>query len=304
MLLEANNLIKSFKLKSKKSIAVDDISFCVDHKECLGIIGESGSGKSTTANLIAGFYKPDSGKINFNGRDLLSLSKREQKRQRLDMQMVFQNPAESFNPKMKLIKAIMEPLEIRGGSSIAEMKERAMEALRMVGLKDEYAEKYGWQVSGGECQRAAIARAIVSRPKLLICDEVTSALDVSVQAQILKLLDTLREELDMSYIFISHDLASVSSICDRVAVMYKGSILEYGKTMDIVSSPKHPYTKDLLESVRNPGGSEIYERDDFGPISGCKYYKNCRVADKECTKITFEQPDVKEFALCSRKESV
>ena len=302
MLLCVEGLTKTFKKKSKVSVAVNNVSFTVGSKECLGIIGESGSGKSTTANMIAGFYPPDSGSITFNDTDLLSLSKRKQRELRMDMQMVFQNPAESFNPKIKLLNAIMEPLDIRGGMTSDEKKAKVMEALNMVELKEEYACKYGWQISGGECQRAAIARAIVSRPKLLICDEVTSALDVSVQAQILKLLDNLRETLDMSYIFISHDLASVSSICDRVAVMYKGSVLEYGKTMDIVGTPRHPYTQDLLESVRNPGGQEIFERDEFPPEKGCKYYLNCRIADEECKSFTPEASSEDSYCLCRKQK--
>ena len=202
--------------------------------ECLGLIGESGSGKSTVANLAAGLRKPTSGQISFYGEH---------------MQMVFQNPLTSFSPKMKILDSVCEGLRYRTTMTRKEQEARAYEVLEMVGLKQEYAQKYSHELSGGECQRAAIGRAIMIKPQLLICDEVTSALDVSVQAQIIRLLHNLKREMKMSYLFISHDLALVSSICDRIAVMYEGGIVESGSVREVLDNPREDYTKKLLDAV-------------------------------------------------------
>ena len=280
MILEVKNLVKQFKKGKQSQLAVDHVSFALEEKKCLGIIGESGSGKSTTANMIAGFLKPDGGSILFEGEDLCQAKGRKSSKLRQHMQMVFQNPQESFNPKMKLKEAICEPLlclGIRG-----DLQSRLMQALELVELKKEYADKYPWEISGGECQRAAIARAIICEPRLLICDEVTSALDVSVQAQIIRLLNDLKTTLGMSCIFISHDLASVSSICDDIAVMYKGKYLEYGKTMDVVRSPGHPYTRDLLENALHPGEEPVYENPENTIKSRCIYAGYCREFTEKC----------------------
>lgn len=233
-ILEIKNLNKKFRDGKKEFYAVRDVSFSIAEGECLGLIGESGSGKSTVANLAAGLIPPTSGEITFSGEH---------------MQMVFQDPLMSFSPKMKILDSLCEGLRYRTSMSRKEQEQRAYEVLDQVGLKQEYAQKYSYELSGGECQRAAIGRAIMIHPQLLICDEVTSALDVSVQAQIVRLLKNLREEMRMSYLFISHDLALVSSVCDRIAVMYEGRILEEGPVREILNHPKEDYTKKLLDAV-------------------------------------------------------
>lgn len=234
LVLDVKGLKKTFIRQKKEKIAVDNIDFHIKPGECLGLIGESGSGKSTTAYMVGGLLKPSSGNILFNGNY---------------MQMIFQNPNMSFSPRMRLLDSICEGLRYHTNLSKMEIEQRALEALDMVLLKREYADRYSWQLSGGECQRAAIARAILIRPQLLICDEVTSALDVSVQAQIIHLLYNLKKELGLSYLFISHDIALVTSICDRIAVMYQGKIIETGNTMDVISNPKKDYTKLLIRSA-------------------------------------------------------
>lgn len=233
-ILEVQNLSREFRQGKKVWNAVNDISFSIDKGECFGLIGESGSGKSTAANMISGLLEPTAGQIKFYGKNL---------------QMVFQDPKASFSPRMNILDSLCEGLRYRAHMSREEQKKRAYQVLEQVGLSREYAGRYCNQLSGGECQRAAIGRAIMIQPELLICDEVTSALDVSVQEQIVELLKKLQRELGMSYLFISHDIALVSGICDRLAVMNQGEIVEMGKTSDIISNPQENYTKKLMESV-------------------------------------------------------
>lgn len=233
-MLKVENLNKSFRHSKEEIPAVKNVSFAIRQGECLGLIGESGSGKSTVASMVSGLLRPSSGKVDFKGKNL---------------QMVFQDPIMSFSPKMKILDSLCEGLRYRTDFSRKEREERAFQVLEMVGLKKELAGKYNYELSGGECQRAAIGRAIMIQPELLVCDEVTSALDVSVQAQIIRLLKRLAEEMKMSYLFISHDLALVSSLCDRIAVMYRGEIVEIGNTREIIASPKKKYTRQLLDAV-------------------------------------------------------
>ncbi len=233
-ILEVQDLSREFRQGKHTWRAVDQVSFSIRRGECFGLIGESGSGKSTTANMVSGLLKPSSGSIQFSGQYL---------------QMVFQDPKASFSPGMNILDSICEGLRYRTNLSRKEQKQRAFQVLDQVGLSREYAGKYSSQLSGGECQRAAIGRAIIIHPELLICDEATSALDVSVQEQIIALLKRLRSELGMSYLFISHDLALVSEICDRVAVMQHGKIVEMGETSEVIRNPKEAYTRQLLDSV-------------------------------------------------------
>lgn len=238
LILEAKNLKKSFRTREHKSAmmhAVDDVSFQIEKGECLGLIGESGSGKSTTAYMAAGLLKPDSGEVIYHINH---------------WQMVFQDPMKALNPRMKILDCICEGMMYhRHGLTPAQIKEKALRMMDLVHLDRSLANRYSRELSGGECQRVTIARAILVEPKLLICDEVTSALDVSVQAQIMSLLAELKKEMNLSILFISHDIALVSNFCDRVAVMYHGKIVEEGKTMDVIHNPKEVYTKQLIESV-------------------------------------------------------
>lgn len=234
LILDVRGLEKTFRAQKKQIKAVTGVDFSLKRGECLGLIGESGSGKSTTANMVGGLLRPTAGSVTFFGKH---------------RQMVFQNPVMSFSPRMRLLESIGEGLRYKTNLSRAEIERKALEAMDMVLLKREYAKRYSWQLSGGECQRAAIARAILIRPELLICDEVTSALDVSVQQQIIQLLDNLKRELGLSYLFISHDIALVSSICDRIAVMLEGKIVETGPTREIIHNPQHEYTRLLIRSA-------------------------------------------------------
>ncbi|MCC5909112.1 MAG: ABC transporter ATP-binding protein [Clostridiaceae bacterium] len=252
-ILEVHNIKKTFGKGKYKITAVDDVSFQIMPGEVLGLVGESGSGKSTIAKLITHLQKVDEGNIFFDGKDISNIKGKACLEVYKEMQMVFQDPVGSFNPRMKIGEAIKETLchlcYNPKAMSKAHMKEAIVSLLKQVGLKSEYANKYPHQLSGGECQRAAIARAIAVHPKLLICDEATSALDVSAQAQIIELLMELEKSLDMAILFISHDLALVSCICDRICVLYKGQEVESGETKGIIEAPKHPYTKKLLSSV-------------------------------------------------------
>lgn len=233
-ILTVENLKKMFRGGKNEIQAVNDVSFSIHRGECFGLIGESGSGKSTVAKIVSGLLKPSAGKVRFTGKN---------------MQMVFQDPVTSFNPRMTILDSLCEGVRYRTRLSRKEQEERAYEVLEQVGLKKEYAKKFSHELSGGECQRAAIGRAIMIKPELLICDEVTSALDVSVQAQIIYLLKKLADEMQMSYLFISHDLALVSGLCDRVAVMCQGEIVEMGETRGVLEHPKEVYTKQLVDSV-------------------------------------------------------
>ena len=247
-ILEIKNLKKVFYKNKVPFTAVNDISFEMKKGECLGLVGESGCGKSTTAKLITHLIKPDGGSILINGKEILDVKGKTLKELYQDVQMVFQMPQDSFDPRRSLGDGIMESMRNRGMKK-AEARERMMELLRMVELEPEYAKRYPHEVSGGQCQRAAIARALSVEPKLIICDEATSALDVTVQAQIVELLGRLQREMGLSILLICHDLALVQALCDRVLVMYKGSIVEEGIPDEVIGSPKKAYTKVLIESV-------------------------------------------------------
>ncbi len=232
-ILEVKNLKKVFARK-KDVPAAEDVSFQIKRGEFFGLIGESGSGKSTVAYMISGLVKPTEGHVFFYGGH---------------MQMVFQNPLMSFSPRMQILNSICEGLNYMTDLPRSEIRRKALEAMDMVQLNRDYANRYSRQLSGGECQRAAIARAILIRPELLICDEITSALDVSVQAQIIELLCGFKREIGLSCLFISHDISLVGSICDRVAVMHQGRIVEEGKTEEIICRPQKEYTKKLINSA-------------------------------------------------------
>jgi ABC-type microcin C transport system duplicated ATPase subunit YejF len=239
-----------FNRTSTQIRAVDDVSLQIQPGECLGVIGESGSGKSTLGRLVLGLQPCDSGGVWFAGTDLASLSHNQRQKLRSQMTVVFQEPQESLNPRMKVGAIIEEPLVIHAQElSRGERRERALATLRQVALDPSLYDRFPRRLSGGQQQRVSIARAIITRPRFVVLDEPTSALDLSVQAQILDLLQRLRQQMQLAYLFISHDLDCVSFIADRVAVMYRGQIVETGPTEDVLHRPQHPYSQTLLGSA-------------------------------------------------------
>lgn len=248
LILEAKHLKKVFRTGKKRFMAVEDVSFALHRGECLGIVGESGSGKSTVARMLTRLTDVTDGEILFLGKDITRAKGKDLREVYRNMQMVFQMPAESFDPRCTLGDGIGESLRNRGMEK-NEVKKRVCQLLGTCGLEPEFADRYPHEVSGGQCQRAAIARALAVEPKLLICDEATSALDVTVQKQILELLIKLKEQQNLSFVFICHDLALVQSFCDRVVVMHQGKAAETGTPDAIIHRPETEYTKRLVESV-------------------------------------------------------
>ena len=249
LVLEVEHLTKTFVSPGREDYtAVNDVSFSLHSGEKLAIIGESGSGKTTVVNMITRLLDATSGTIRLDGEDITFKKGRELKNVYKKMQMVFQTPTESFNPRRTLGDGIAESLINHGGKK-KEALEEAGHLLELCGLEREFAKRYPYEVSGGQCQRAAIARAIAISPKLLILDEATSALDVTIQKEILELLEKLKTERNMTYLFICHDIALVQNFCDRVLVMYHGKIVEEGKPDEVICHPKEAYTRRLIESV-------------------------------------------------------
>lgn len=253
-LLDARNLTRRYQMPRTSLLqspeiltAVDNTSFAIHAGQTLGIVGESGSGKSTLARMVMAFETPDKGEVFFQGKNLHTLSPKELRKQRQGFQMVFQDPFGSLNPRRPVGWSVAEPLRAIGADT--EMGKRTKEALEQVGLHADAADKYPHEFSGGQRQRVAIARAIITRPALIVADEAVSALDVSVQAQILNLLMDLQEDLGLGILFISHDLAVVSAICDQILVMQHGKPLEAGETADVLDNPRHDYTRTLLEAA-------------------------------------------------------
>lgn len=292
-LLEVSDLYKTFSDYNSSFVAVDHLSFSLEKGECLGLVGESGCGKSTTVSLIMHLKHADSGKIFFDGKELNS--KKAVKEARSNLQMIFQNPVDSFDPKYTLLDGVKQGLRFFNNPGKEELERRAKDAIRYAGLKESYYNKKISQLSGGECQRAAIARAIISEPKIIICDEATSALDVSVQAQVIELLKRLQREKQISYLFITHDLLLTRHICNRIAVMYQGSIVEIGDTKEILDNPEHPYTKLLMSCVLKPRITKDFKFVSYDVIRepaplGCKFYEYCPCAKEICMK---NRPELK-----------
>lgn len=248
-ILTVRALTKTFRLSGREDVqAVRDVSFELRPGECVGLIGESGSGKTTLVNLITGLTPATSGSVLLDGADVTQLRGRALRSVWKKLQVVFQTPMESFDPRRTLGDGITESLR-NAGVSRAKAMERAAELMELCGLPQEFLRRYPHEVSGGQCQRAAIARALMIEPKLLICDEATSALDVTIQAEIIELLRRLRQELDMTILFVCHDIALVQQFCDRVLVMYRGAIVEQGEPTAVIREPRDPYTKELIDSI-------------------------------------------------------
>jgi ABC-type oligopeptide transport system ATPase subunit len=254
-LLEVRHLVKHFVrgqgLLRKPSIvkAVDDVTFTIEEGEMFGLVGESGSGKSTTGRCILRLIEPSSGEVLFRGENVLGFSRSRMRLARRDMQIVFQDPYSSLNPRMRVGDIVEEPLIIHGLGTRDERRARVAELFRLVGLEADYLTRYPHEFSGGQRQRIGIARALALNPALIIADEAVSALDVSIQAQVVALLMELRERLKLTYLFIAHDLRLVEDVCSRVAVMYLGKIVELGDTRSIFARPTHPYTQALLSAI-------------------------------------------------------
>jgi len=254
-LLDVRSLVKLFSRRDHPfapptvTRAVDEVSFGVEEGDLFGLVGESGSGKSTTARCILRLIEPDAGEVFFRGKNVLSFSKAEMRAARRHMQIVFQDPRSSLNPRMRAAAIVEEPLIIHGIGTSAERRKRVEELFDLVGLAHDHLTRYPAEFSGGQRQRIGIARALALNPAFVIADEAVSALDVSIQAQIMTLLMDLRERLRLTYLFIAHDLRLVEHVCNRVAVMYQGKIVEMGETQALFGQPAHPYTRALLSAV-------------------------------------------------------
>jgi oligopeptide transport system ATP-binding protein len=309
-LLEVNNVVHEFHVRGAGGIrsgtvhAVTDVSFYINAGETLGVVGETGSGKSTLARCVLQTPRPKSGSVRFQGTELVGLRGGRLRLARRDMQMVFQDPFGSLNPRWKISEIVEEPMVGFGSGDAASRRERVRELLDLVGLNpDTYGRRHPRELSGGQCQRVAIARAIALHPALLVCDEPVSSLDVLIQAQVLNLLETLRTELGLSYLFISHDLALVKQVSDRVAVMHLGQLCEVGPAEEMYRAPRHPYTVQLLASIpsldptkpranaRALAGGE--PPSPLNPPSGCRYRTRCPRAQQLCAD---ERPLLRELS--------
>ncbi|MGB9181952.1 MAG: dipeptide ABC transporter ATP-binding protein [Pyrinomonadaceae bacterium] len=302
-LVRVRALFKHFPVEGSDDVvrAVDGVTFEILRGETLGLVGESGCGKSTVGRCLLRLIEPTSGEVLFEGRDVLSLGRRELRELREEMQIIFQDPYASLNPRMTVRNIVGEPLVIHKIGNRSEQRERVAELLRKVGLDPDYMNRYPHEFSGGQRQRIGIARALALNPKLIVADEPVSALDVSVQAQVVNLLQDLQKEFGLTYLFISHGLAVVEHISTRVAVMYLGRIVEVASAAELYARPLHPYTEALLSAIPVPDPAAkrkriVLEGDvptPINPPSGCRFRTRCPAAIAECAQI---DPDLREIS--------
>lgn len=317
-LLKVEHLHKEFptgsgfmggKFSKKVVSAVNDLSFEIRAGETFGLVGESGCGKSTTGRAIMHLDPPTSGKVYFEGRDISKMNKKELKAMRREMQFIFQDPYASLNPRMTIGEIISEPMVIHGIGTPEERIERVRELLDVVGLNSEHINRYPHEFSGGQRQRVGIARSFILRPKLIICDEPVSALDVSIQAQVLNLLKDLQKQYGTAYLFIAHDLSVVQHISDRVAVMYLGKMVELSDWKSLYAEPNHPYTQALLSAVPIPDPDVQQNRkriilagdppSPIDPPSGCRFHTRCPIAQAKCSEEAPEFREIGEGHFCA-----
>ncbi len=310
VLLEIRNLKKYFPVKKDKGVlrkknavlkAVDDVSFTLYENETLGLVGESGCGKTTLGRTVMRLYEPTEGKIIFNGRDIAGMTPRKLAPYRKDMHMIFQDPYASLNPRMNVSEIIMEAMENDKEIPKTKRRDRVLELLDMVGLNSDHANRFPHEFSGGQRQRVGIARSLAANPRFIVCDEPISALDVSIQAQVVNLLKELQEKLNLTYLFIAHDLSMVQYISDRVGVMYLGRLVELTTSEKLYENPLHPYTTALISTIPIPD-PDVEERKErillegeipspINPPSGCAFRTRCSKAAAKCTE---ECPSLKE----------
>jgi oligopeptide transport system ATP-binding protein len=298
-LLEARDLVKhfpvqatAFKRGGEVVHAVDGVSLDVRTGETLGVVGESGCGKSTLGRLLVRLHEPTSGSIRFDGDDITNLSRSELRPYRRELQMIFQDPYASLNPRKRVGQILTDPFRIHGGLGRAETRRRVRDLLEIVGLSPDHVNRYPHEFSGGQRQRIGVARALALNPKLIVADEPVSALDVSIQAQVINLLDSLQNDFDLTYVFIAHDLGVVHHVSDRIAVMYLGVIVELGPSDALFLSPVHPYTEALLSAIPAIEGDEEVRRERIvlegevpspvDPPAACRFHPRCRYATEIC----------------------
>jgi oligopeptide/dipeptide ABC transporter ATP-binding protein len=321
VLVQVESVVKYFPVKSDRLVsrahekvhAVDDVSLEIRRGETLGIVGETGCGKSTLARCITRLYDLTSGRVTFDGHDISTLSRRQLRPYRLEMQMIFQDPYSSLNPRRRVGSIIGDPFAIHGIADGAARKRSVQELMELVGLNPEHYNRFPAEFSGGQRQRIGAARALALRPKLIVCDEPVSALDVSIQAQIINLLADLQQELGLTYLFIAHDLSVVRHVSDRIAVMYLGKVVEVAETEELFAHPLHPYTNALLSAIPDLDGSDngegrpqriVLVGDVPSPISppnGCRFHPRCPRARELCSQ---EEPAQESKRVASETHAV